>query len=420
LESSQETHADDLGAESALNALRANTSEISTQRNHALASALDYLAFRRLPGQLPVLDGLRGIAVLLVLLRHASYLGMDRSAPLVPIFGVDISAFMLNGWIGVDLFFVLSGFLISHHIIGLNERHDGDWPWKRYLAKRGLRIIPAYYAVLFLTVLGAFPGYAVSDQWLGIRIGYHLLFLQDYLPSNIVVAFWSMGVEEKFYLVAPFLVLACAKRPSIRARVGGPVAIVFMGVALRVLTLWQRPEIVEYQSFFLVFRSPFHLTLDPILIGVVLAILYRGRDELPRLTARNTARSVFWLGMLGFILLTTSGDMMAEISWWDKSLQPLAIAATFGAITFGLLFGGDLGGLFGSAFLLFFARISYCLYLVHLPLIPLAKAFAGQDSAAEPSFALFFAIFVALSVLAALLLHYLIEKPFLKLKDRIR
>jgi len=387
---------------------------------------LDYLAFRRLPGQLPVLDGLRGIAVLLVLLRHASYLGMDRSvgvdrsAPLVPILGVDIGTFMLNGWIGVDLFFVLSGFLISHHIIGLNERHGGNWPWKRYLAKRGLRIIPAYYAVLFLAVLGAFPGYEVADQWLGARIGYHLLFLQDYLPSNIVVAFWSMGVEEKFYLVAPLLVLACVKRPSIRARVAGPLAIVFTGVALRVLTLWQRPEIVEYEAFFPVFRSPFHLTLDPILIGVALAILYRGRDELPRLTSRSTARSVFWLGMLGFMLLTTSGEMMAEISWWDKTLQPLAIAATFGAITFGLLFGGDLRGLFSSAFLLFFARISYCLYLVHLPLIPLAKELVGQDSAAEPGFALFFAIFVALSIPAALLLHYLIEKPFLKWKDRIR
>ena len=174
------------------------------------------------------------------------------------------------------------------------------------------------------------------------------------------------------------------------------------------------------EAFFRVFRSPFHLTLDPILIGVVLAILYRGRDELPRLTARSTARRVFWLGMLGFILLTTSGDMMAEISWWDKTLQPLAIAATFGAITFGLLFGGDLSGLFGSAFLLFFARISYCLYLVHLPLIPFAKALAGRGSAAEPGFALFFVIFVALSIQAALLLHYLVEKPFLRLKDRIR
>lgn len=127
---------------------------------------------------------------------------------------------------------------------------------------------------------------------------------------------------------------------------------------------FDRESLREHRFF--VFYLPF------IVIGVVLAILYRGRDELPRLTARSTARRVFWLGMLGFILLTTSGDMMVEISWWDKTLQPLAIAATFGAITFGLLFGGDLGGLFGSAFLLFSrefrtASTSYTFHSSRLP-----------------------------------------------------
>jgi peptidoglycan/LPS O-acetylase OafA/YrhL len=369
---------------------------------------------------LPVLDGLRGIAVILVLLRHASNPFWDRSAPLVPILGIDAGVFMANGWIGVDLFFVLSGFLISHHIIKLNERHDGHWPWKRYLAKRGLRIIPAYYTVLFLTVLGVFPYFEIPERWLGLRIGYHLLFLQDYLPANIVVAFWSMGVEEKFYLIAPFLVLAGAKRSTLRERISIPLALLVAGVAVRVLAMHHRPEITDYEGFFRVFRSPFHMALDPILIGVVLAFVYRGRDEWPRITARAPARLVFWAGAVGFVLLTTSGELMAEISWWDKTLQPLVITAIFGAITFGLLFRGGPSGWFDSAILLFFARISYCLYLVHLPLIPLARGLAEQGSRAEPSFALFFAIFSALSILAALLLHYIVEKPFLMLKDGIR
>jgi peptidoglycan/LPS O-acetylase OafA/YrhL len=420
LESSQEAHADDPGVELGLDADRRTAGTASVRGDGALASAWEYLAFRRLPGQLPVLDGLRGIAVILVLLRHASNPLWDRSAPLVPILGIDAGVFMVNGWIGVDLFFVLSGFLISHHIIKLNERHGGQWPWKRYLAKRALRIIPAYYAVLFLTVLGAFPFFEISDHHLGFRIGYHLLFLQDYLPANIVVAFWSMGVEEKFYLVAPFLVLAGATRSTLRERITIPLAILVGGVALRVLAMQERPEIVDYEAFFRVFRSPFHLALDPILIGVILAFIYRGRDEWPRLTARASAGLVFWAGAVGFVLLTTGGELMAEISWWDKTLQPIAIAAVFGALTFGLLFGGGPSGGFDSALLLFFARISYCLYLVHLPLIPLARKLAGQGDGADPDFALFFAIFSALSILAALLLHYAIEKPFLVLKDRIR
>ena len=358
--------------------------------------------------------------MILVLLRHAAHLGWDQSAPLAPILGLDAGTFMLNGWIGVDLFFVLSGFLISHHIIKLNERHEGHWPWRLYLAKRGLRIVPAYYAVLFLAALGSFPYYAVSDQLVGFRIGYHMLFLQDYLPANIVVAFWSMGVEEKFYLVAPFLVLACARQDSQARRIALPLAILAGVVVLRVITMYLHLEVTTYEAFFPVFRSPFHMTLDPILLGVTLAFLYRGRAEWPRLTAPHSARLVFWAGVACFIALTTSGDLMGQISWWDKTLQPLAIAVIFAAITFGLLFDGGPSRLFGSTVLLFFARISFSLDLVHLPLVPFAKELAVRQGGAEAGFSVFFVIFISISVVAALLLHYAVEKPFLNMKDRIR
>ena len=152
----------------------------------------------------------------------------------------------------------------------------------------------------------------------------------------------------------------------------------------------------------------------------MLSFIYRERRALPRLTAPSSAQLVFWLGALGFIGLVASDDMMGQISWWDMTLQPVAIAATFGAITFGLLFGGGPSRVFGSVFLLFFARISYCLYLVHLPLIPLAKVLTLQSEPATPNYLLFFATFTMLSILAALLLHYSVEKPFLRFKDRIR
>ncbi len=381
---------------------------------------MDYFAFRRVLGQLPVLDGLRGVAVILVLLRHAAYMGPEQPHGQISVLGFDVSVFMLNGWIGVDLFFVLSGFLISHHIIKLNERHDGALPWKVYLAKRGLRIVPAYYAVLFLVVLGAFPYYDIGDNLLGPRVVYHMLFFQDYLPANIVIAFWSMGVEEKFYIIAPFLVLGCMKRSTIRGRVALPLLFVAIGLMCRSITMFAHPEDVEYVQFFRVFRSPFHMTLDPILVGVVLAFVYRSRGELPRLTARGTARLVFWSGVAGFVFLTTSENMMAQITWWDKTLQPLAITLCFGAMVFGLLFDGGPRALFASRFLFFFARISFCLYLVHVPLIPSAKVLAEQLGSSEQGFGTFFSVFVTLSILGALVIHYVVEKPFLKLKDRIR
>jgi peptidoglycan/LPS O-acetylase OafA/YrhL len=70
-----------------------------------------------------------------------------------------------------------------------------------------MRILPAYYAVLGVAAAGWIPFFAVDADRLGLRVIYHALFLQDYLPSNIVIAFWSLGVEEKFYIAAPFVLV---------------------------------------------------------------------------------------------------------------------------------------------------------------------------------------------------------------------
>jgi peptidoglycan/LPS O-acetylase OafA/YrhL len=385
----------------------------------AVSATSSYFSFERIPGQLPELDGLRGLAVIFVLLRHASRPFWSTTEPLLPLFGWDFGRLLINGWIGVDLFFVLSGFLITHHILKLRARVEGPWPWKTYLSKRALRIVPAYYAVIFLAVLGAFPGFDVGDELLGIRVTYHLLFLQDYLPANIVVAFWSLGVEEKFYLIAPFLVLACAAATTLRARIAGIAAVGGLGLALRLVTAMNHPEIDSYDEFFYVFRSPFHMTMDPILMGVVLALIYRSREEAPRLTGKPTARAAFWIGLVLLGWLTAGGAMMDSVDWWDKTLQPTAIALAFASITFGLLFGGGPAAFFHTAVLRFFARISYSLYLIHLPLIPLALWLTAELGGPDASFGLFLPIFATLSVFAALVLHFAVEKPFLLLKDRI-
>ena len=378
-----------------------------------------YFSFAQTPGQLPVLDGLRGLAVLLVLLRHGSQPFWSQTDKMVPVFGYDLGTFFMNGWIGVDLFFVLSGFLITHHILRLQDRQGSAWSWGNYLGKRALRIVPAYYAVLFLALLGSFPGYAVSDHMLGVRTAYHLLFLQDYLPANIVVAFWSLGVEEKFYLIAPFLVLGAARLSSLQPRLAIIAALILMSIGARVATAVNNPGIEDYQTFFYVFRSPFHMTLDPILMGVAIAFVFRARGGGAGLEYSWTAPVAFWSGVVLLVWLGGSEAMMDSITTWDKTLQPTLIAFSFACVTFGLLFGGGPAVLFRTAVLRFFARISYSLYLVHLPLIPLAMSLASDFSSKEVAFGLFFPIFLLLSVAAALILHFTVEKPFLLLKDRV-
>ncbi|MGB8221557.1 MAG: acyltransferase [Polyangiales bacterium] len=385
-----------------------------------MSRVVRYLSFRRVPGQLPELDGLRGLAIILVVLRHGVQPYPLADHALFPIFGWDLGTFFTNGWIGVDLFFVLSGFLITHHILRSREKHAGGWRWRPYLEKRALRIVPAYYAVLLLAANGWFSDYDISFEGIRGRIVYHLLFLQDYLPSDIVVTFWSLGVEEKFYLLAPFLTLALLKLPRLRQRVLGVVALIILGVGVRTLTAFLRPEVATYTDFFRVFRSPFHMTLDGLLIGVLIAVVYRARAEKPDLVSSSAANITFWMGAATILFVSTTSVMMKEITWWDKTLQPLVIASGFGGMTFGLIFGGGPSWIFGSLGLFFFARISYTLYLIHFPLIPHAISIATQLAPEASVFLVFFIIYLSLAIPFAILLHYLVEKPFLLLKDRVR
>ena len=378
---------------------------------------LEYFSFRRLPGQMPELDGLRGIAVILVLFRHAIRPFLEKGEPPGPTLGWDVSTFMANGWIGVDLFFVLSGFLIAHHILQLHDRNNGDWQWKPYLQKRALRIIPAYYAVLFLAVVGTFPYFDVEPDFLSLRVTYHMLILQDYLPANIIVAFWSLGVEEKFYLLAPLLILARSNAKSLSGRMSTIVMLLLLGIALRAHAAIDSADIDTYQQFFYTFRSPFHMTMDPILFGVLIALVYRSKHEFPVLTSRPVAGIAFWIGTVLFLMLSCSHEMMRDITWWDKTIQPTVVAFAFAAITYGLIFGGGPGALFRSTVLFITARISYSLYLIHLPLVPLSLALANH--LAPGNFGTFLAIFAAISVTGAMLLHFVVEKPFLTIKDRV-
>lgn len=383
-----------------------------------MANLTGYFSFQRTPGQLDELDGLRGIAILLVLFRHAVNPYWSEE-PLLPVYGWDAATLMTNGWIGVDLFFVLSGFLITRHIIRINQQPDHVWRWRTYLAKRALRIVPAYYAVLFLVASGAMPFYPVPENLLGLQVAYHMLFLQDYLPAGIVVAFWSLGVEEKFYLIAPVLVMFLLRSATLQKQVINILLLLFVCLVLRCLTAWQNPDITGYSSFFNTFRSPFHLTLDPILTGVILAFIYQLKHQQKNFISASLANRVFWLGTGLFTTLICGDAMMADITWWDKTLQPTVIALACGAITFGLLFGARPGKLFRSALLFFFARISYSLYLIHLPMLPLSLEAVRYISPSSYEFPVFCTIYFSLSVMAALVLHYLIEKPFLMIKDKI-
>ncbi|MFN7134293.1 MAG: acyltransferase family protein, partial [Myxococcales bacterium] len=174
------------------------------------------------PRHLPELDGLRGLAVLAVLAYH-----LVGQLPATTLAG-KIAALPVNaGWMGVDLFFVLSGFLITR--ILLFARDESKAPLLNFWRNRALRIFPLYFAVLGLA--GA----------LGVPVSWHYWtytanWWQASQPAELTSALshlWSLCVEEQFYLVWPLVVLY-APRPTIR---GVALALALLAPAARI-ALW--------------------------------------------------------------------------------------------------------------------------------------------------------------------------------------
>jgi peptidoglycan/LPS O-acetylase OafA/YrhL len=202
------------------------------------------------------LDGLRAIAILLVLARHSlrPFISEDTYQPVAAVGPVDLTPFLLNGWTGVDLFFVLSGFLIGRQA----WRRDG---LARFWFRRVTRIVPAYWTCLLVVAVGI----TLSGAWPRAGTGFaaHLLMLQDYTGASFVPAFWSLGAEEKFYLAAPLIVSAVAFLPAVRLQ-GAALALLWaLPVGLRA---WAAADVtvVSYETYFPAFRRSAARSISPV------------------------------------------------------------------------------------------------------------------------------------------------------------
>jgi peptidoglycan/LPS O-acetylase OafA/YrhL len=207
------------------------------------------------------LDVLRGVAILLVLGRHFE---MPNPGGAV---GAFADGWYRIGWLGVDLFFVLSGFLIGGLLLSELARH-GKVDVTRFLVRRGLKIYPPYF--VFLAYLFAMPlakavknhgdvGATFGGLWKSLWPNF--LFLQNYVGTNPIGHTWSLAVEEHFYLVLPFALVALAAAGRTRWLIPLCLSFAPLCLALRCISVWTADP-------FSVKLSATHLRLDALLFGV--------------------------------------------------------------------------------------------------------------------------------------------------------
>jgi peptidoglycan/LPS O-acetylase OafA/YrhL len=348
-------------------------------------------------GYRPWLDGMRGVAILLVLALH---------------FGV-----LPGGFLGVDVFFVLSGFLITV-LLAEEWRDRGSIDFRRFYLRRALRLLPAY-AVL-LAVVAARLFFVTGDE-VGNTIR-ELLVAGCYFanwPSLHGVGMlhlrhtWSLCVEEQFYLIWPIVFWTMLRfrmsRPRILAVV---VAGIFLSALDRLLLYWLLKQSDRMGAVFRLYMG-LDSRADALLIGCLIGLLaawgyLRNRDGLGLRLAALVA-----IGLLGWIL-SARGIDNAPLYRYEFTV----IALLIGILLVRLVTASSasttlLGRVLEAPPLLWIGRRSYAIYLFHLPII---DGLGVENKAwSEPGRCL---LAGALALGAAALSYVVVEQPFLRLKSR--
>ncbi len=267
------------------------------------------------------LDALRGIAVLLVLGRHMPVTSESRDT----LGTAFLSAWHRGGWIGVDLFFVLSGFLVSG-LLFRDYRQTGQLSIGRFLIRRGFKIYPAFYVFLGCTVALILLARNGKVPWAAILC--EACFVQNYGPA-LWEHTWSLAVEEHFYLLLPLVLILLRSRRGGEADPFRAVLPIFAVVAA--VTLWLRcDQAIRLPYSHKTHLFPTHLRLDALSFGVAIAYLHHFRREVLAGWIRGRERL---LGLLAVLLMVPPFVLRLEDSYFLPTIGLSCLYLAGGLLT---------------------------------------------------------------------------------------
>ncbi|MES2061593.1 MAG: acyltransferase [Bacteroidota bacterium] len=361
------------------------------------------------PAKFYGLDHLRAFAITFVLVFHYQMFGHPHWIETVGKFG----------WTGVDLFFVLSGFLISTELFKELSKTQ-TLSLKNFFIKRSFRILPAYLLVVGVYFL--IPAYhereALPPLWRFLTFTQN--FGLDLGKTGTFSHAWSLCVEEQFYLLLPLALLVIFRTRVSKNGIYILGGLVVLGFIIRLL-IWHRLVLpyADTDDFVIHWYKhiyyPIYNRLDGLLTGIAIAALFHFK---PLLAARIAKHGNLFLpaGLLilacAYILCIDAHSFYATIFGF-----PL-IALGYGLVVICAICPGSIMHRYSSLITAKLAGLSYGIYLTHKGIIHLVQKYAGGMGVPANSnqMLLLCLLFV---LLGALLLQYTIEKPFLKLRKHI-
>jgi peptidoglycan/LPS O-acetylase OafA/YrhL len=355
----------------------------------------------QIPKYIPQFDGLRGIAILAVLFAHLTYLDSIRFANIFQ-----------YGRTGVDLFFVLSGFLITGILLDTKALPGY---FKNFYARRALRIWPLYYGMLFLFFIFfplVFPQHSFStdrNTW-----PYYVSYTQNLVfhfgRSVPLTPTWSLAVEEQYYMFWAPVVFLCGRK-SLRNILLGMIAFSF---CFRVISSYRDAPLDFIHNFTL-------CRLEPLAAGGLAALWLRSEKCTPAKWARG--------GMMA-LTIGVAGVALALVDWGGDSpiySYPFLASAFAGILALSLTANPAntfVGRALTQRWLVYIGRISYGVYLIHVPIF-MAIGATARRIWGSPYYSGLRQALILFAALAAVFLFasiswFCFERPILRLKEYFR
>jgi peptidoglycan/LPS O-acetylase OafA/YrhL len=353
------------------------------------------------------LDILRLVAIVLVMGRH---LAVGPPITQLPLF-LFVAHWQWGGWVGVDLFFVLSGYLIANLLFREHQKY-GQINFQRFLIRRWFKIYPAFWGFMIITVIVAM----IYGNPLNVPMFLKEFFLIHNYSKGLWDHTWSLAIEEHFYLglAALLAVLSdrCRHQPEKAFRL---IPIIFLMVAIGCLScrVYLTATIFPYNAYVHLF--PTHLRLDALMFGVLLAWLWN-YHQLARWVKR---RSVRWaLVSIGVVALVPAFMFEITVSPWVRTYGLTLFYLAAGAILIGCLSSS----LLARPVLKPLARLgtySYAVYLWHIPVSLWGLEWLDRLLGDRTNWWVYMVFYFGTSFGLGWLTTKLVEGPMLQLRDRI-
>lgn len=355
------------------------------------------------------LDHLRAFAIILVFLFHYQ----------LPFFGhpVWLKDVVKFGWTGVDLFFVLSGFLISSQLF-VQIKYGMPISFKQFFLKRFFRIIPAYWVVL--TIYFCFTFFhereALAPLWK------YLTFTQNFgldIKNNGTFSHaWSLCVEEHFYLMFPLILIGLSFTKYFKKSYWLLIVLFLAGFLIRLFN-WENcflPNMEKENAWLYWYKHIYYPTynrLDGLLVGVSIAGLYQ---FYPNVWHKISKYGNIILGC-SLLLLTGAYFLCYEEHSYAASIFGFPLVALgYGLMVIGAISPTSFLYKWNSKLTTFIAMLSYGIYLTHKGVIHLTQELISDI---DVDGGLMLVICIITSILAALILNIVIEKPFMRLRKKL-